>query len=196
MRPGTVWFKEMTLFSPATTMIRHRRACRRRQIGGALVALMLLLAACDNSGTAVHSQYGNSKPNLEHGPTYEIKIGNVNGLGPVLVNGQGLTVYLFVPDHQGQSTCYQICAVQWPPVTLPAGVTAPIAGPGIKASLLGTTRRKDGSTEITYNGWPLYRWTIDKSPGQATGQGLNNLGGLWFVVNASGNAVRTTVNDS
>ena len=118
-------------------------------------------------------------------------LGNVGGLGQVLVTGQGLTLYLFEPDHQSRSTCAGLCAVQWPPLILPKGIPAPIAGPGIKASLLGTSRRGDGTIQITYNGWPLYRWLPDLHPGQATGQGLHNLGGLWYVMDAAGSAVKT-----
>lgn len=120
-------------------------------------------------------------------PVYEVTTGNVSGLGTVLVNGQGLTLYLFVPDQQkGQSTCYAECAVGWPPLLLPSGVTTPLAGPGVNQSLLGTTTRTDGSVEVTYNHWPLYTWTGDSEPGQATGQGINSLGGLWYVLSPSG----------
>jgi predicted lipoprotein with Yx(FWY)xxD motif len=168
-----------------------RRASRYRwPLGAAFLALTLTLAACGSSGTAVHYSFGpTSGPKLEPGPTYEVKVGNVGGLGPVLVTGQGLTLYLFVPDHQGQSTCENMCAVQWPPLILPKGVPRPVAGPGIKAALLGTTTRADGTVQITYNHWPLYRWLPDLHPGQATGQGLNNLGGLWWVMNVDGAAV-------
>jgi predicted lipoprotein with Yx(FWY)xxD motif len=150
------------------------------------------LTACGSSGAAVHDSFGpTSGPKLEPGPTYEVKVANVGGIGPVLVTGQGLTLYLFVPDHQSRSTCGGMCAVQWPPLVLPNGVPRPVAGPGVRASLLGTSTRADGTTQITYNNWPLYRWLPDHYPGQATGQGLNNLGGLWWVMNADGSAVTT-----
>ena len=123
-------------------------------------------------------------------PFYEVKTGRVKGLGTVLVDGQGLTLYLFVPDKQsGRSTCYKRCAQGWPPLLLPTGVTTPVAGRGVKASLLRTTRRRDGTTQITYNRWPLYLWVGDSGPGQATGQGINNLGGLWYVVSPDGKAI-------
>jgi predicted lipoprotein with Yx(FWY)xxD motif len=159
---------------------------------GALIALTVTLAACDSSGTAVHYSFGpTSGPKLENGPTYEVKVADVSGLGPILVTGQGLTLYLFVPDRQLRSTCIDMCAVQWPPLILPKGVPRPLAGPGIKAGLLGTIPRADGTMQITYNNWPLYRWLPDLHPGQATGQGLNNLGGLWWVMNADGAIVTT-----
>jgi predicted lipoprotein with Yx(FWY)xxD motif len=125
-------------------------------------------------------------------PHYEVRTGTVKGLGKVLVDGQGFTLYLFVPDKQsGTSTCYGQCAVAWPPLLLPVGVSAPVAGPGVNASLLGVTSRTDGSTEITYDKWPLYLWQSDSEPGQATGQALNNLGGLWYVVAPDGQAITT-----
>jgi predicted lipoprotein with Yx(FWY)xxD motif len=115
----------------------------------------------------------------------------VGGLGTVLVDGQGFTLYLFIPDDRSShSTCDDICAVAWPPLIVPGGKT-PIAGHGLKASLLGTTTRAGGVRQVTYDGWPLYLWANDGSPGQATGEGLNNLGGLWYAVNAKGSPVRS-----
>ena len=75
----------------------------------------------------------------------------------------------------------------------PTGVAAPVAGPGIEPGLLGTAPRTDGTTQITYNGWPLYLWPPDRTPGKATGQGLTNAGGRWYVVDTAGNAVTTAV---
>jgi predicted lipoprotein with Yx(FWY)xxD motif len=123
---------------------------------------------------------------------YEVRTGTVHGLGTVLVDGQGLTLYLFVPDKQsGTSSCYGACAQAWPPLDLPTGVTVPVAGPGVQSSLLGTTHRTDGTTQVTYDKWPLYLWVSDSEPGQATGQGLNNLGGLWYVLAPDGRAITT-----
>ncbi len=125
-------------------------------------------------------------------PYYEVKTGTVSGLGTVLVNGQGLTLYMFVPDHQrGQSTCYHACASAWPPLRLPTGVAVPVAGGRAEPSLLGTTTRKDGGLQVTYNGWPLYLWTVDTQPGQATGQDLNSLGGYWYVLSPKGQVIKT-----
>jgi predicted lipoprotein with Yx(FWY)xxD motif len=127
-----------------------------------------------------------------HDPTYEVTTGEVSGLGTVLVDGKGLTLYLFLPDkHSSHSRCSDICAVAWPPLLLPKGRTAPLAGRGVKSSLLGITIGSDGERQVTFNGWPLYRWSNDASPGQATGQGLNNLGGLWYVVSPRGEPIRS-----
>jgi predicted lipoprotein with Yx(FWY)xxD motif len=124
---------------------------------------------------------------------YDVKTRRVSGLGTVLVNGQGLTLYMFVPDKQrGRSTCYRTCASGWPPLRLPTGVTVPVASGEAKPSLLGTTTRKDGGQQVTYNGWPLYLWVSDTRPGQATGQGLKSLGGYWYVLSPKGRVIKAT----
>ena len=158
-----------------------------------VVALTALTgSACSRSGTAVTSPFDTSPPVLEHGPTYEVTVRTIAGLGPVLVDGQGITLYLYSTDHQGQpSRCYDICAVQWPPLIVPSGVTKPVVGPGIEPALLGTAPRTDGTTQITYDGWPLYLWPPDKAPGQANGQALTNAGGVWYVINPAGKVVKT-----
>jgi predicted lipoprotein with Yx(FWY)xxD motif len=126
------------------------------------------------------------------GPDYEVSTAQEGGLGTVLVDGKGYTLYLFVPDdHSSHSRCVGICAAAWPPLLLPKAVPLPVAGPGVRSSLLGTTLRSDGSRQVTYDGWPLYTYTIDMAPGQATGQGLNNLGGLWYVVSPRGTPIRS-----
>jgi predicted lipoprotein with Yx(FWY)xxD motif len=166
----------------------------RRARATASIAVLLLAvfgAACSN-GTSVSSPFSTSPPVLLHGPGYEIMTGHVQGLGTVLVDGQGLTVYMYGTDVRGgPSRCYDICAVQWPPVVLKPGVTRPVAGPGIDAALLGTTARTDGTTQVTYNGWPLYLWPPDRAPGKATGQALTNAGGLWYVLSPAGKPIVT-----
>jgi predicted lipoprotein with Yx(FWY)xxD motif len=166
-------------------------AVRRCTLVGALVIAVLSASGCTRSGTAVTAPFNTPPPTLEHGPIFEVKVESVNGLGPVLVDGQGITLYLFKTDRQGSpSRCYDICAVQWTPLTVPSGSVSPIAGPGIKTRLLGTAPRTDGTTQVTYNGWPLYLWPPDRSPGKATGQALTNAGGLWYVLDPAGNAVQ------
>jgi predicted lipoprotein with Yx(FWY)xxD motif len=107
-------------------------------------------------------------------------------LGIILVGPSGRTVYLFVKDKGSSSTCYGGCASVWPPLTTNG---APQAGPGVRSSLLGTTKRTDGTTEVTYAGHPLYYYAGDTSPGQTTGQGLNQFGAPWYVLAASGAAI-------
>lgn len=109
-----------------------------------------------------------------------------NKLGQILVDGRGMTVYLFVADTGTASTCYTSCATIWPPV-LTNG--APQAGTGADASLLGTTKRTDGTTEVTYAGHPLYYFVKDKAPGDTTGEGVNGFGALWWVLSPTGAAM-------
>jgi predicted lipoprotein with Yx(FWY)xxD motif len=97
----------------------------------------------------------------------------------VLTNAKGLTLYSFAPDGPNVSRCYGSCAALWPPVT---GAAA--AGKGLPG-VVGTTKRTDGTQQLTYNGHPLYTYVGDTAPGQATGNNLNLNGGLWLVVPAS-----------
>lgn len=108
---------------------------------------------------------------------------NIKKLGTVLVNSRGLTLYMFKPDHQKKVTCKGACAKFWPPLKLKKG-QKPTAGGAAKKKLLGM----DGSV-VTYNRWPLYTYVSDSKPGQAKGQGLNNLGGLWYVLSPSGKVI-------
>ena len=102
-------------------------------------------------------------------------------LGTILVDDAGTTLYLFVPDAQGDSTCYDECEDNWPPFS---GEVS--AGEGVDESLLGTTQRTDGTTQATYNGWPLYYFAADAAPGDTNGQGISD---VWWVVDAEGNAI-------
>jgi predicted lipoprotein with Yx(FWY)xxD motif len=117
-------------------------------------------------------------------PVYQIQARTIGGLGKIITDGNGFTLYMYAPDHQGPSECSGFCAQQWPPLLLPAGVDKPTAGPGVVASLLGTVRRADGRLQATYNGWPLYLWIGDTAPGQATGQADDM--GLWYVLSVTG----------
>jgi predicted lipoprotein with Yx(FWY)xxD motif len=107
-------------------------------------------------------------------------------LGRILVDGRGITLYDFPPDKGTTSVCYGACAALWPPLITKG---KPIAGPGVRASLLGTTKRKDGKLEVTYNGHPLYFFVTDRKPGQTTGQGLVQFGGPWWVLTPAGKEI-------
>ena len=107
-------------------------------------------------------------------------------LGRILVDSKGITLYDFVKDKGKTSVCYGACAALWPPLITHG---KPVAGPGVRASLLGTTKRKDGKLEVTYNGHPLYYFVSDRKPGQTTGQGLNQFGGPWWVLSPAGKEI-------
>jgi predicted lipoprotein with Yx(FWY)xxD motif len=110
------------------------------------------------------------------------------GLGKVLVDARGRALYLFEQDKPRTSSCYGACAAYWPPLLSGA---KPRSGKGVRASLLGVTRRTDGTRQVTYAGHPLYRFVGDSAPGQTGGQGLDDFGGGWYVVAASGRAVES-----
>jgi predicted lipoprotein with Yx(FWY)xxD motif len=107
-------------------------------------------------------------------------------LGRILVDSKGITLYDFPPDKGTTSVCYGACAALWPPLITHG---KPVAGPGVHASLLGTTKRKDGKLEVTYNGHPLYYFVPDRKPGQANGQGVNQFGGPWWVISPAGKEI-------
>jgi predicted lipoprotein with Yx(FWY)xxD motif len=108
-------------------------------------------------------------------------------LGKVLATKSGRTLYLFMKDKNGRSSCYGQCAGYWPPLMQKGKLSA---GAGVKAGLLGTTKRKNGRRQVTYKGHPLYLFSLDHSAGQISGQGQNFFGGKWFVLNAAGSAVK------
>lgn len=105
-------------------------------------------------------------------------------LGQILVDAEGKTLYLFTNDAEGTSTCTGGCAETWPPLV----ADSPVAGEGIDESLLDTVARDDGGAQVTYNGHPLYTYAPDQAAGDTEGQGV---GGVWYVVDASGNAVES-----
>jgi len=144
-------------------------------IGPMFVAAVLLLAACGNdsttSGSGSTGSAGSTGGSAAGGaPT--ISTATVSGVGKVLVDGNGMTLYTLGTESSGTIMCTGSCAQSWPPVLLTDGATAATAGSGVDASKLGTIDRPDGGTQVTYAGMPLYLWTGDSAPGQATGQGV------------------------
>ncbi len=111
-------------------------------------------------------------------------------LGLILVNSKGHTLYMFAKDRRGKSACNGNCTKFWPP-SLQRG--KPTAVSGVKAALLGTTRRSDGSLQLTYNKHPVYSFVLDKRAGQTNGEGNLAFGAKWYALSARGTAVvRTT----
>ncbi|MFF2846860.1 hypothetical protein ACFVT5_11060 [Streptomyces sp. NPDC058001] len=115
-------------------------------------------------------------------------------LGTYLVDGMGRTLYLFEADKSSKSSCYGNCAKAWPPVT--AGPDGPSAGNGVKSDLLGTSDRDDGTSQITYNGHPLYRFSGDLKAGTTAGEGSTAFGATWYVLDASGNKIESSPSSS
>ncbi|MFL6055176.1 MAG: hypothetical protein ACJ72W_20040 [Actinoallomurus sp.] len=160
--------------------------------GGAL-ALGVLAAACGGgSGGASKSSappqtgggYGAPAPSSPAAASAAVDAKKID-LGPILVDGKGMTLYLFEKDKGGKSACDGACAAAWPPL-LTSGNATP--GPGVKASWLGTTTRADGKTQVTYHGWPLYFFVKDKAPGDMAGQDVKAFGAPWYVIGAANGA--------
>jgi predicted lipoprotein with Yx(FWY)xxD motif len=159
---------------------------------GALLAIVgaLVIAGCGGGGSSSSSSDSSGAENAAATTSSEggsdegtIAGAEIGGLGNVLVDSEGMTVYLYTPDKGSESTCYGECEAAWPPV-LAEG--KPTAGEGATSAALGTTKRKDGSMQVTYEGHPLYTFTGDSGPGEANGQELD---GIWFVLDESGNQV-------
>jgi predicted lipoprotein with Yx(FWY)xxD motif len=112
-----------------------------------------------------------------------ISLGNAKELGMILVDSNGMTVYDFHKDKGTASSCYGACAQAWPPV-LSEG--EPTVGNGASASKLGTTERKDGTTQVTYAGHPLYTFVEDQKPGEAHGNDVSAFGAQWYALKGSG----------
>jgi predicted lipoprotein with Yx(FWY)xxD motif len=110
-------------------------------------------------------------------------------LGKVLVDAHGRTLYAFAKDKHGRSACYGACATYWPVLVSSA---KPRPGTGVRASLLGLTKRTDGRRQATYAGHPLYRFVGDKKAGDTTGEGLTDFGGAWDAIAATGRPVAAT----
>jgi predicted lipoprotein with Yx(FWY)xxD motif len=119
----------------------------------------------------------------------QISTRTIPRLGPVLVDAQGRTLYMFVPDNDQKVTCVSTCAQVWPPAFLPSG-QKPIGSGLVKQSLLGSDPDPAGGRVITYAGWPLYTFVSDTAPGAATGQALNINGGLWYVLSPAGQVIK------
>ncbi|MEP6660317.1 MAG: hypothetical protein ABJD24_10420 [Acidimicrobiales bacterium] len=167
---------------------RHATGIRR---GGVIVAAAsaLALSACGSSAatkTADTGPAGSDSPSA--GVT--ISAADVPGVGTVLVNGEGRTLYLLSSEAGGKLTCTDDngCTKVWPDTELPAGVTQATAGSGVQASLLGTVKSADGNLYVTYGGYPVYRFSGDKGPGTVNGQGITSFGGTWSAMTPAGTA--------
>jgi predicted lipoprotein with Yx(FWY)xxD motif len=104
-------------------------------------------------------------------------------LGTILVDAKGFTLYDFHKDKGGKSACYGACASTWPPL-MTSG--APRAASGAEASKLGTTKRDDGTLQVTYAGHPLYTYAADTKPGEAKGNDIDSFGAEWYALQPSG----------
>ena len=147
---------------------------KKRSASVAGVALALLLAGCAKS-----TPTSGGGPSSSGAATVDSK--NISGVGTVLVNAQGFTLYHLKPETSSNIQCTGSCTSTWPPMLLPAGASAPTGGSGVTGNL-GTVTRPDGGSQVIYDGFPLYTYSGDTGPGQDNGQGIQ---GVWFAVTAS-----------
>ena len=160
-----------------------------------LVALTILVSACGPQATptqAPPAQAPAAQAPANQAPTAAassgpvmVNVGKNDTLGSFLVDDKGMSLYLYTPDTPNASTCYDKCATAWPPLLTTGNA---VAGAGVDASKFGTTTRTDGTTQVTYNSWPLYYFAKDKQPGDVTGQGI---GTVWYLISPTGDAIKS-----
>jgi len=154
------------------------------------VGIALIAAGCGGSASGASNSsgpYGSATNNAPQPSAGAAKVAVANSpLGRILVDASGRTLYLFQQDTTTASTCDDACASLWPPLTTTGN---PEAADGVSAAKLGTTKRTDGTTEITYNGHPLYYYAGDAKPGDTTGQGLDLYGAEWNVLSPAGEKI-------
>jgi predicted lipoprotein with Yx(FWY)xxD motif len=160
--------------------------------GAAVAALGLLAAAgCSSSGASPSTAPPTTPPPSTAPPStasgQPVTVGlATTGLGSILVDSQGRTLYLFQKDSGTTSECTGACAAAWPPLR---ATGTPTVGSGASASLIGTTPRSDGGTQVTYDGHPLYLFIKDQKPGDTNGEGVTAFGASWFALSGTGSQV-------
>lgn len=168
-------------------MVRGRAERSHRWIvGGCLAAAAALtLAACGKSNSAAKGSSGGANAGVT------VKAASVSGVGTVLVNGNGRTLYILTSEAGGKVTCTDAtgCTKVWPDTELPSGMTAGIAGSGIQATMFSTVKSNDGDSYLTYAGYPLYTYSGDSASGKAGGQNITSFGGTWEAMNPNGTPV-------
>jgi predicted lipoprotein with Yx(FWY)xxD motif len=160
-------------------MQEHRTWLRRT-----FIALPVVVALSVIGVIAVGSAQSATRASATHAST-TVSLRSTK-LGMVMVNSKGRTLYLFAKDKNDKSACSGSCAKFWPPLV---STGMPTGSKGVNTSLLGTTKRTDGSLQVTYNRHPLYTFALDKAAGQTTGEGNVAFGAKWYAVSAKGTAV-------
>lgn len=157
-----------------------------------VAAIALAIAGCGSSeSTGSGGAYsgkgggGGSKPAAEttSGGDGIVSAAKAGDLGTVLVDSEGMTLYDFHKDKGSKSACYGACAAAWPPLLTEGN---PQAQGAADRSLLGTTKRNDGTIQVTYDGWPLYTYAGDQKPGDANGNDISQYGAQWYALLPNG----------
>jgi len=153
---------------------------RLMTLPGAAAAVALAAVALGTFGATAAAA-----PDATSARTATVKIAH-SRLGKILVDSRGRTLYVLSADSARKSTCFGACAQNWPPLR---ASRRPTVGRGLRASKIGTIRRRDGKPQVTYNRHPLYRFVGDTRAGQTHGQGIVAFGGRWSVVSPAGRPV-------
>ena len=169
-----------TVFLGLAALLVAGCASKKSSSGTPTAASTTAAAAAGGSGAAAAARGSGAAAAATGAATISVQKGS---LGDYLIDGSGKTVYLYTPDTSSTPTCYGECAAFWPAV-LTKG--APQAGTGATANKLGTSPRTDGTTQVTYNGHPLYEFMGDQSAGDINGQGKD---GIWYVLTPAGTQV-------
>jgi predicted lipoprotein with Yx(FWY)xxD motif len=160
----------------------RRRTLSTTLTGAAAAGIVAVAVAGCGGGSGGSANAATGPPRTAGGQTATVGLAST-GLGKVLVNSQGRTLYLFRADHGTTSACSGGCATEWPPLRA-AG--KPKVGSGLQASAVTTIKRSDGNPQVSYHGHPLYTYVGDKNAGDTTGQGINAFGAGWYAVTSSG----------
>jgi predicted lipoprotein with Yx(FWY)xxD motif len=162
-------------------MIRSRTLLNFATSAAVIALVALAFAGCGSSNKASAP----ALPLASNGQPATVGVAK-SGLGNILVDAQGRTLYLFQKDSGTTSACTGSCATFWPPLT---ATGTPTVGSGANASLISTTMRSDGKSQLVYNGHPVYLYTGDHKAGDTTGQGIVAFGGGWFALSGAGDQV-------
>jgi predicted lipoprotein with Yx(FWY)xxD motif len=165
---------------------------RSRPFGLLSAAVVVPLVALVAAGCGSSGNTSTATPKNASGSSATVSVAKT-GLGKILIDSKGRTLYLFEKDSGTKSACTGGCATAWPPLRASG---KPTAGGGAKASSLGTTPRSDGKPQVTYNGHPLYGYQGDSKPGDTNGQNIAAFGAEWYVLSPSGNAITTSSSSS
>ncbi len=151
--------------------------------GAAVIPLTALAIGCGGSDNS-NATAATPAPKTTSAPP-AVRVANTH-LGKILVDSKGQTLYLFTKDSTGKSACSGMCATFWPPLQTGG---KPGVGRGASASLIGTIKRSDGTSQVTYHGHPLYRFAKDSKPGDVNGEGVTAFGGSWFAISPTGKRI-------
>lgn len=166
------------------------------RVGATGCAVVLALAACGSTKTGAS---GSSSPAAgASAPGSMFSTANVSGLGTVLVDANGRTVYALTSGTNKDVACDDAsgCTKAWPDLPLPSGSTGVTAGTGVQASMLATMKLSDGETYPTYNGYLMYEFSGDKSSGQGNGEGITSFGGTWYALSPAGAPITAKTSSS